>query len=413
LGKPARRPAGEPALVEASAPDLTALPVDTLLDRGLDGLVRDRLGVELEHAQGHHHVDDLIGDAITWPNLAHADTLARIVAELRLAPHDPPARVADNRVPLSAGKLAHDIEQLEWLAAQGEAIAGSSELLAAYTRALARFEGQPGEYRLALAAAADPLIERCYGRLLHLAEGARVGHALSPAWSGEQVEALYLNQAPGIVVIDQFLTPEALRGLRHFCLASTIWNANRYGYGRLGAFVRDGFTCPLLFQIAEELRARLPRVLDAGLPLKQLWGFKNAATMPPDAAIHADFAAVNVNFWITPTEANADPDTGGMTIFTMDAPPEWDFDMYNAQSDLIHDFLRRNLARRLRVPYRGNRAILFNSDLFHGTEKVDFHPGYENRRVNVTFLYGQRENDRHHPMAPPASAWRSQAFRRI
>ena len=33
---------------------------------------------------------------------------------------------------------------------------------------------------------------------------------------------------------------------------------------------------------------------------------------------------------------------------------------------------------------------MFNSDLYHETAPLDFHEGYENRRINVTMLYGRR-----------------------
>ncbi len=42
------------------------------------------------------------------------------------------------------------------------------------------------------------------------------------------------------------------------------------------------------------------------------------------------------------------------------------------------------------VPYRRNRGVIFDSDLFHSTADVDFRPGYENRRINVTMLFGYR-----------------------
>ena len=42
------------------------------------------------------------------------------------------------------------------------------------------------------------------------------------------------------------------------------------------------------------------------------------------------------------------------------------------------------------VPYVANRVVMFNSDLFHETDKLDFEAGYENRRINVTLLYGTR-----------------------
>jgi hypothetical protein len=34
----------------------------------------------------------------------------------------------------------------------------------------------------------------------------------------------------------------------------------------------------------------------------------------PGIGIHADFAAINVNFWITPDDANLDPKSGGIQL---------------------------------------------------------------------------------------------------
>jgi len=42
------------------------------------------------------------------------------------------------------------------------------------------------------------------------------------------------------------------------------------------------------------------------------------------------------------------------------------------------------------IPYRCNRAVVFDSDLFHETDAIRFKEGYLNRRINVTFLYGDR-----------------------
>jgi hypothetical protein len=46
-------------------------------------------------------------------------------------------------------------------------------------------------------------------------------------------------------------------------------------------------------------------------------------------------------------------------------------------------------AKPLRVPYRENRCVLFDSSLIHISDRMHFNPGYENRRVNVTLLYGK------------------------
>jgi hypothetical protein len=35
---------------------------------------------------------------------------------------------------------------------------------------------------------------------------------------------------------------------------------------------------------------------------------------------------------------------------------------------------------------------MFNSDLFHETGPLTFKPGYENRRINITMLFGKRND---------------------
>jgi hypothetical protein len=44
----------------------------------------------------------------------------------------------------------------------------------------------------------------------------------------------------------------------------------------------------------------------------------------------------------------------------------------------------------VRVPYRANRAVIFDSDLFHASDRPHFREGYLNRRINITLLYGLR-----------------------
>ena len=110
--------------------------------------------------------------------------------------------------------------------------------------------------------------------------------------------------------------------------------------------------------------------------------------------IHADFAAVNVNFWVTPDEANLDEDSGGLIVWNKRMPPDWELWRYKDDIPAIREFLSNSRAKSLDVPYRQNRAVMFNSDLFHETGRLNFRDGYENRRINVTMLFGQRESGR-------------------
>ena len=103
--------------------------------------------------------------------------------------------------------------------------------------------------------------------------------------------------------------------------------------------------------------------------------------------------AVNVNFWITPDDANLDPTCGGLIVWDKEAPDDWDFKEYNSDKNThkIREFLDRNHAKAITVPYRQNRAVIFNSNLFHETDQLAFKNDYESRRINVTLLYGSRQ----------------------
>jgi hypothetical protein len=368
-------------------------------------------------------------EAMAWRDLRVAGALAEIYAATRWGSRWWPGRDAgahlDLPVPahvprnhLSVPKLDHDIEQLTYLRERDVLDPQVDPVVDRYAEICRRLAPRGSEARLPLSDEDERAIGHVYNRILHLAHAARVPKALSTTWDPAEVEDRYLSQPPGLVVIDDFLAPTALAGVRRFCLESTVWSGTRYTEGRLGAFFVDGFTAPLLLQIAEEIRAGLPRVIGDQHPLRQMWGFKTGAVSTGTGNTHADFAAVNLNFWVTPTESNMDPDTGGLVVHDATAPLSWDFATYNERPDLIEGFLRERGARAVRIPYRENRAILFNSDLFHATEPIRFRSGYEHRRLNITMLYGDRANDTHHPSqaaitsTPASGAWRSGAMMR-
>lgn len=56
----------------------------------------------------------------------------------------------------------------------------------------------------------------------------------------------------------------------------------------------------------------------------------------------------------------------------------------------IREFLRSRGANAVAIPYRQDRAVVFNSDLFHETDRLAFKDEYASRRINVTLLYGYR-----------------------
>ncbi len=226
----------------------------------------------------------------------------------------------------------------------------------------------------------------------HLEAGDRVaGAAVNPDSSDGEIAARWQTSSPQVAVIDNLLTDEALERLRQYCWRSTIW-LKPYPNGYLGAMPEHGFACPLLAQIADELRSNYPAIVGEH-PLLRWWGFKYDSRLT-GINVHADFAAVNVNFWITPDEANLDPQSGGLIIWDKPAPLEWTFAQYNNPDagKNIREFLAKSGAKSVTVPYRANRAVIFDSDLFHETDKIAFKEGYTNRRINITMLYGKRES---------------------
>ena len=222
----------------------------------------------------------------------------------------------------------------------------------------------------------------------HLAQGPRVTTpAVNPSHSAEEQ---WRQSNPKLVVMDDFLSAEALEKLRRYCWGSTVWQ-EVHAEGYLGATPDYGFGCPLLAQIAEELQQRFPAIF-AGHGLRRIWAYKYDSSLT-GIKIHADQAAVNVNFWITPDEANRDPAHGGMVIWDAAAPLDWDFEQYNGDEAAARNFLAGAQSRSQTVPYRANRAVIFDSDLFHETDVIAFQQGYRNRRINITMLFGRRVAD--------------------
>ena len=314
-------------------------------------------------------------------------------AETARAKHDHGRPVTETAVFRS--RLKHDAEQLQYLLEAG--LAGDD--WRAYYDALHRLSDRltppatsvlPSSNRVALPPADIQPIAPSFNRFLYIAScEAIAGGALRADLDCEAIEARYLATQPEVTYIDGLLTDEALRRLRHFCWASTIWKKD-YENGYIGAFLGDGFASPLLLQIAEDLRCRLPRIFRAHR-LTQAWAFKHDSARR-GLNIHADAAAVNVNFWITPDEANLDPESGGLVVWDKEAPWEWDFRAYNSDKNRgkIYEWLTEQGAKEINIPYRANRAVLFNSDLFHETDDIAFCEGVTNRRINITLLYGHR-----------------------
>ena len=292
------------------------------------------------------------------------------------------ARLLTAHKAIPAFRVKHDLEQSAYLLARGR------EDMRALHKTLAAIQARkPRDGELRLSDAEVETVNQARSHVSRIDVGADLTEWLNPENDWSALEAAYLSGKPEIMVIDNLLAQPALLAVRRFCLESTVWRTE-YKRQYLGAFSADGFISPLFLRIAQDFREKMPRIF-SDHPLEQLWGFKYDSKVGRGINLHADFARVNLNFWVTPDEANLNPASGGLVLYDEPAPKSWNFDEYNRDSKRIDDFLKEHNAGRQVVPYRCNRGVLFNSKLFHQTDAIQFKEGYENRRVNITYLFGR------------------------
>ena len=316
--------------------------------------------------------------ALNRGDLDQASRLFRKTAALTEEAGDP---LRELPWPIPEPRIRHDFEQLGLLARRGKLNAAGTNALAL----LARYctQNTSSDATFAPAGAEAQALKKTLATTFHVPEAPFHGVAL-----GENdyvaIEEKYF--ADRVVVIDNFLSPEALEGLRRYCEESTVWKQN-YRRGYLGAALAQGFSPKVLLAIAYELKNAMPRVIGDS-PLLQAWAYKYDQRLQ-GINLHADFAEVNVNFWITPDEACEDPKSGGMVVYDQPVPENWTFREYNNEAEKLAVYLRVRKASAKKVPHLANRCVLFDSKLIHLTDEMHFKPGYENRRVNVTLLYGK------------------------
>ena len=289
-------------------------------------------------------------------------------------------------------KLKHDVQQAEYLISKNYKIEGIDDFKKIGSQILNRSENK--EYKndynkkILLTPVEINALLPFYRSDYVYKPKAISGSCINPNKNWLEVEDEYFNSSNQIMFIDDFLSDEALIELRQFCLISKVWN-KEYNNGYLGAFSNQGFISTIHLQIAIELKQKLPKLFGPH-KIEKFWGFKYDSTVGTGINIHADFAIHNLNFWITPDEYNNNKNSGGLKVYDTLSPDNWIFMDYNNNNDKIYKFLKDNNANCTNVPYKFNRAVLFNSAYFHETDEIDFKDVYEGRRINNTYLFGDR-----------------------
>ena len=308
----------------------------------------------------------------------------------------------------SAYKIQHDLEQALYLADHLEEDAEEAEffqnVVAPTYQEIQRripplesLKKTHGLYPFRPADYAETKIGQLYNKALHPTNMDTLrdehGHKiplLNPQLNARDIEKEW-DANDGILVVDDILTPQALQALQTIMWESTVWYQTkmplRFG-GYVGSYIDDGLHDPILLDLSMELYDFLPYIFQ-GHFLRYLWAYKYDSQYT-GINLHADQAAVNVNIWLTPDEANLNPHSGGLVVYTAKPPADWDFAQYNTDTEFVKQQLLAPTGYANRtIPYRTNRAVIFDSALFHQTDSFEFRPGYQNRRINLTLLYGK------------------------
>lgn len=352
------------------------------LGRGREALVALSRAAQLD--PGHYDTHRALG--FLW--LAHGDRdraldhFARTY-ELRRGEDRDGAALA-SLVYASAGKLRHDAAQFRHIAATRRD-GKSFELLARAYETVAR--DLPEAITRLTPGQLDTLGEDYNTAIAISSAPALATGTIDPALDRAKVAATFSGGEQSATWLNAVLTPEALTRLRKFLLESTIWHDFSHIGGFVATYLEDGLACPLVLQIAAELRAALPETLGPH-PLTQAWAFK-AFEESAAVAAHADDAAVSVNLWLTPDEANLDRSGGGLVVCRAPPPADWEISGYDADTGRIDAFMQAHARESLVVPHAQNRAVIFDARLFHKSAAPCFASGYENHRINLTLLYGR------------------------
>jgi tetratricopeptide (TPR) repeat protein len=287
-------------------------------------------------------------------------------------------------------KLLHDIEQFRYLATQKRDTERVDSLARAYEFAMKRIDWPSDENAVVeLSPEQLTLFGESYNYPNFIADVAELpSGTINPQLAVDEISRAFEIGTPGVASFDGLLTDEALARLQRYLLCSTVWFDFSHIGGFLAAYLEDGLACPLLLQIADDVRKKFPQIL-GDHSLTQAWAFKGLAGDQP-IDIHADDAVVSLNFWVTPDSANLTPKQGGLEIYTVPPPDDWAVTDYDQDKAAIRNFLEGQENQKITVPYGENRAVLFDSRLFHGSDAPKFAAGYENHRINITMLFGTR-----------------------
>jgi hypothetical protein len=293
------------------------------------------------------------------------------------------------------GRVKHDLAQLNWLCDRG---------------ALSHNEFAEERHQLELLVEAtapavsesEPMLEthkirteeflsllKVYRRCLHLDSSIPPDDMLNIRCISEGIERYTKSKQASeqIVVVDNFFSDAGILYLNNYLLNSHIWHNDAQKSGcYVGCYQTNGIRTPFLNSCIEVVEGII-RNNGMNFDLEQIWAYRNVVGTRA-VGLHADFSCLNVNIWLTPDVYNNDPSTGGLNIYPILTPDEWKFETYNDDGPKLQKLIENT--RPIGIPYRFNRAVIFNSAFPHSSQPSSFEDCYQGWRTNLTLLFGDR-----------------------
>lgn len=184
-----------------------------------------------------------------------------------------------------------------------------------------------------------------------------------------------------IDIRDNFLTAEEIGEVRAFTLNNLVSDRPKYSGGYISIRLEE---LSIWSELQETVKERVEYLQNTNF--FQGWIFvydEECGGVTP----HADPSLYNVNVWVTPDMAIEDSEKNGLLIANVKAPEEWEWHDYNRDLPKITKFLEDESVSFELVPYKYNRATIFEGKRFHKTAGVHTKPGIQNKRVNMTLMY--------------------------
>eukprot|EP00930_Biecheleria_cincta_P075819 TRINITY_DN63019_c0_g1_i1.p1 TRINITY_DN63019_c0_g1~~TRINITY_DN63019_c0_g1_i1.p1 ORF type:complete len:377 (+),score=62.88 TRINITY_DN63019_c0_g1_i1:24-1154(+) len=215
---------------------------------------------------------------------------------------------------VSRSKLVHDVEQLSWLLVHHRlphcfwfVVKEDTDML---VQALTS-ETLGDDDIVPFSTTDFDKVALFYNTLIYRPNLPAIERVIHPSFDFKLARQIYHSSSQNLVVMDNFLSTEALAALLRFSLEATVWHDLKGGF--LGAYMQEGFENDVLVRLVEELHAGFPDVI-GNVSLEEMWAYKYSQGSD-GIHVHADESLVNVNFRIVPDEANLDPTTGGMVVY--------------------------------------------------------------------------------------------------